>query len=88
MYNVMGALYLFFGMLKTGIKDFFVREYTRIRDDESGMEMLQIILIIVIVVIIAAVLWTFLGDWIQDMFDEIFNRSRTIDEFDLTIPER
>jgi peptidoglycan/LPS O-acetylase OafA/YrhL len=54
------------------MKSFVVNEVKRVRDDESGMELLQVILIILLVVVIAAVLWAFLGDWIQEMLRRIF----------------
>ena len=52
-------------------KDFIKREVFRMKDDERGMELLQILLIVLLVVIIAAAVWIFLGDWIADLLDDI-----------------
>jgi phosphotransferase system glucose/maltose/N-acetylglucosamine-specific IIC component len=62
-----------------GAKAFVVDEATRLKSDERGMEILTIIIIILIVVIIAALLWVFLGDWITELFQNIFDTGRTID---------
>jgi peptidoglycan/LPS O-acetylase OafA/YrhL len=86
MKNAMIALYLGANEKITGAKNFVADEVRRIKDDESGMELLQIILIILFVVIIAAVLWAFLGDWITRLLQQIFDRSQDIDNTTVTPP--
>lgn len=54
-----------------GAKRLIANEVRRIRDDESGMELIQVVLIILIVVVIAAALWAFLGDYISDLIQKI-----------------
>ena len=54
-----------------GFKIFVVNEFRRIKSDERGIEIVQVIIILLIVVIIAAVLWFFLAEMIQDWLDSI-----------------
>ena len=86
MLKFINALYFGAKSLHSNALDFVVDEAKRIKQDESGMELLQLILIIVIVVIIAAVLWAFLGDWIQDMLNTIFQQSQDFDAIDIENP--
>lgn len=55
----------------TGFKMFAKNEFRRIRDDESGIEVVQVVIILLIVVIIAAAIWLFLAPMIQDWFATI-----------------
>ncbi|MCL1935758.1 MAG: hypothetical protein FWF57_05220 [Defluviitaleaceae bacterium] len=53
-------------------------EMQRFKNDQRGMELIQVILLILIVVIIAAALWAWLGPWIGEMIDQILNEQGTI----------
>ena len=61
-----------------GTQDFVAKELKEISGDERGMEMLQVILLILMVVIIGAILWAFLGEMIQGMFNNITDNVDTI----------
>ena len=54
-------------------------EVSKLKGDERGMELIQVILLILIVVIIAAGLWAWLGDWIGELIMNIVNQGAEID---------
>ena len=54
-----------------GFKFSVKNEFKRIRDDESGIEVVQVVIILLIVVIIAAAIWLFLSPMITDWFNSI-----------------
>jgi len=69
--NFMVASYL--GMISAvaKIKGFIADETHLIKNDESGMELIQVILIIALVVVIALGLWGWLSGWIGDLIEGI-----------------
>ena len=71
MNNFMIAAYLGITSAVAKTRGFIADEAQRIKDDESGMELIQVILIIALVVIIALGLWAWLGGWIGDIIDGI-----------------
>jgi hypothetical protein len=69
----MGSKFMF--MIYAGlmaVKLFIANEIKRIKNDEKGIEVVQVVLILLIVVIIAAVLWFLLRDLITDWIARIF----------------
>jgi Flp pilus assembly pilin Flp len=42
------------------------------KNDEQGMEIVQVVMILLIVVLLIAGLWALLGPWIQNMWSRIF----------------
>ncbi|MCL2356942.1 MAG: hypothetical protein FWC70_07280 [Defluviitaleaceae bacterium] len=83
MKNALALMYLGACAKVEGAKNFVVAEAGRIKNDERGMELLQVILIILFVIIIAAVVWALLGDVIRDLIDQIFNNMPTPTQGDL-----
>ena len=71
MNNLLVSLYLQVAAALTGIRNRAANEVSRLRSDERGMELIQLILIIMIVIVAAVLVWTFLGDYIQGLFDQI-----------------
>lgn len=64
--------------IRYGMQNFFANEVKRIKEDESGMELIQVILIILMVVVIAAALWAFLGEWITNLLKDVFDKSEPV----------
>ena len=54
-----------------GLKDFVTNEVRRMKNDERGMELLQVLLIVLIVVAVGALVWAFLVPWIAELIDNI-----------------
>ena len=53
------------------LKHFVTNEVRRMKNDERGMELLQVLLIVLIVVVIGGLVWVFLGDWIAGLIENI-----------------
>ena len=66
----------------TGFKFFVTNEFRRIKNDESGIEVVQVVIILLIVILIAAALWIFLSDYIQGLLDDIFGNAPKPSTFD------
>jgi len=66
------------------VKNWVVNEIRRIKNDESGIEIVQVILILVIVIIIAAALWIFLKDTITGWLQKIGTESNKISSDKIT----
>ena len=58
-----------------GFKTFIANEFRCIKNDESGIEVVQVVIILLIVILIAAALWIFLGEYIQNLLDSIFTNA-------------
>ena len=58
-----------------GFKFWVINEFRRIKNDESGIEVVQVVIILLIVILIAAVLWLFLSEYIQNLLDDIFSNA-------------
>ena len=71
MNNMLTKAYLTTVTASAVAKNLIQDEAKRLKDDERGMELLQILLIILFVVVIAAAVWLLLGDWIRDLIDQI-----------------
>ena len=74
MKNLFLSLCLKMNAATTGAQKRITSEISHIKNDERGMELIQMILIIVIVVVIGAVVWAFLGGedgFIQGLIDQI-----------------
>ena len=71
MNNLLMALHLHFCAAVAGVRGCLVNEAKRLRSDERGMELLQLILIIVIVIVVAVALWAVLGPVISDLLEQI-----------------
>ena len=54
-----------------GMVDVIAGEAKRLRSDQRGMELLQVLLIIVVVVILAGLVWTMLNTQIRALFERI-----------------
>ena len=50
-----------------------------IKEDVSGMEIIQVVMIIAIGVIAVSAVWVVLGDLIKDLWEQVTNASGTID---------
>ena len=61
-----------------GFKSFIANEFRRIKNDESGIEVVQVVIILLIVVIIAAVLWIFLGEMITEFLTNISKEAKKV----------
>jgi hypothetical protein len=57
------------------VKLFIMNEFRKIRDDESGIEVVQVVIILLIVIVIAVALWAFLGGYIRDLLARITNEA-------------
>ncbi|MCL1999412.1 MAG: hypothetical protein FWG65_11675 [Turicibacter sp.] len=86
MSNVMNTLYFSVIAAKLAVGGFIANEVGRIRRDERGMELISVILIILFVVVIAALLWIFLGDYIAELLQQIFDQTPTPSPEDIPIP--
>ena len=54
-----------------GLKDFIAKEIYRMRKDERGMELIQILFIIIIVIALVVIVWAWLRPWIVSLMDTI-----------------
>ena len=61
-------------------------EINRIKNDEGGMELVQIVIILLMVILIAAAVWQFLGTWISELLEQVFDTSLGINESGITQP--
>jgi len=86
MNNLIASLYLRSSTFFTNIGDFVSGEVGRIKKDETGMELIQVILIILMVIIIAVALWTFLGSWITDLLQNVLDESSNINSDGISQP--
>ncbi|MCL2016326.1 MAG: hypothetical protein FWG68_08800 [Defluviitaleaceae bacterium] len=88
MSNVMNKLYFSMIAAKLAVSGFIAEEVRKIRQDERGMEFVQVLLLILFVVVIAAVLWAFLSGWVEALLGAITDGSPTPIEGDIefTIP--
>jgi len=71
MQNLFVWIYVSVCALVVSMSGFVSGEVRRIKNDERGMELLQVLLIILMVVVIGALVWAFLGDVIAGLFDDI-----------------
>jgi len=76
MTGIMNAIGMGAVRASMGAKSFFAGEAKKIKDDESGMELVQIVLLILFAIIIALAVWFFLGDAIAAWFDSAGNAAR------------
>ena len=65
-----------------GFKFFVINEFRRIKNDESGIEVVQVVIILLIVILIAAALWIFLSEYITGLLDSIFGNAPKPTQFD------
>jgi len=70
-------IFLFLAAI-AGIKIRIANEIRRIKNDERGIEVVQVILILVIVIIIAVALWFLLKDLITEWIDRIVGESEKL----------
>ena len=82
MERVSAAIYL----CLMGVKDFASQEIGRIKRDERGMELVQVVIILLIVILIAVAVWAFLGEWITQLLDTVYQQQLNIDESGITNP--
>ena len=69
-----------------GVKGILSDEVGRIKRDEKGMELVQIVIILLIVILIAVAVWQFLGEWITQLLQQVFDTSLEIDDTGITQP--
>jgi len=69
MTGIMNAIGMGAVRASIGAKSFLAGEVRNIKNDESGMELVQIVLLILFAIIIAIAIWYFLGDAIAAWFD-------------------
>ena len=61
-------------------------EIKRIKSDQRGMELLQIIIIILIALLVATALWTLLNPLIHNMLTRIRDSTASINPIDTVTP--
>ena len=76
--NIINNWMFCFYMAILGIGMNIANEIKRIKDDERGIEIVQVIIILLIVIVIAVMVWVFLGDLIAEWFGKIGNQSEQL----------
>jgi len=86
MNNLIASLYLRSSAFFANIGGFVSGEVDRIKKDETGMELIQVILIILMVILIAVALWTFLGTWITGLLQDVLDEAGNINSDGISQP--
>jgi len=65
-------------------KSFFAGQVKRIKYDESGMELVQMVLLILFAVVVALAVWYFLGDAIAGWMDHTSDSASSVNSIQST----